>query len=71
MAWRMGRSTRQIKEDPNLLKPSPTTRVGVHQPAVRFVWKAVTLATDQQLVYVIVQDQTRSDQRSIATVRYR
>ena len=49
------------KEDQNLLKPvDPGNKGGAPiQLQVRaFVWKAVTLASDQQLVYIIVQDQT-------------
>jgi hypothetical protein len=47
------------KEDPNLLKPSDGNRIGepIQLQVRAFVWKAVTLASDQQLVYVIVQDQ--------------
>lgn len=48
------------KEDSNLLKPvdSNNSSGNLIQLQVRaFVWKAVTLASDQQLVYVIVQDQ--------------
>lgn len=48
------------REDPNLLKAVPITdeRIRPVQIQVRaFVWKAVTLASDHQLVYVIVQDQ--------------
>lgn len=51
-----------VKEDANLLKPLPPVdnRVDVvmslHTRA--FVWKAVTQPNDQQVVYVIVQDQT-------------
>jgi len=50
----------QSKEDPNLLKPVPNDQSGrlITLQVRAFVWKAVTLATDQQLVYVIVQDQT-------------
>ena len=46
-------------EDPNLRKPLPAGQSGTTvQLQVRaFVWKAVTLASDQQLVYVILQDQ--------------
>ena len=49
----------QQREDPNLLKPATGNQSGtIVQLQVRaFVWKAVTLASDQQLVYVIVQDQ--------------
>jgi hypothetical protein len=51
----------QEKEDPNLLKPvDPGNRIGtlITLQVRAFVWKAVTLASDQQLVYIIVQDQT-------------
>lgn len=46
-------------EDPNLLPPLPGNGTGriVKLQVRAFVWKAVTLATDHQLVYVIVQDQ--------------
>jgi hypothetical protein len=50
------------KEDANLLRPLPPSDkrvdvvLGLHTRA--FVWKAVTQANDQQVVYVIVQDQT-------------
>ncbi len=66
------------KEDVNLLKPVDP---GVNRPGgtlsqlqVRaFVWKAVTLASDQQLVYIIVQDQTLqpvSGAQGTATIRW-
>lgn len=51
----------QQKEDPNRLKPLPAPNNVAETPIqlqVRaFVWKAVTLASDQQLVYVIAQNQ--------------
>ncbi|MEW5940925.1 MAG: hypothetical protein AB1750_14745, partial [Chloroflexota bacterium] len=52
----------QIGEDPNLLKPVPDERTGgptilsIHVRA--FAWKAVALSNDQQLIFVVVQDQT-------------
>jgi hypothetical protein len=65
----------QIKEDPNLLKPLPDNEIGrlISLQVRAFVWKAVTLATDQQLVYVIVQDQTLQPvtaAQGTATVRW-
>jgi hypothetical protein len=51
-----------VKEDANLLQPAlPADKsfdvvLGLHTRA--FVWKAVTQTNDQQVVYVIVQDQT-------------
>lgn len=64
------------KEDPNLLNPvKGGTEIGaltqLHVSA--FVWKAVTLASDQQLVYVVVQDQNLqpvSGAQGTATVRW-
>jgi hypothetical protein len=64
------------KEDVNLLKPiDPGNRSGTTvQLQVRaFVWKAVTLASDQQLVYIIVQDQNLqpvSGAQGTATIRW-
>jgi hypothetical protein len=50
------------KEDVNLLKPVAFNEIGAERPvsiqAHAFSWKAVTLSTDQQLIYVVVQDQT-------------
>jgi hypothetical protein len=50
------------REDPNLLKalPPPNNNIGqiISIQARAFVWKAVTLASDQQLIYIIAQDQT-------------
>jgi len=65
----------QQKEDPNLLKPLPSNQSGTAvQLQVRaFVWKAVTLASDQQLVYIIVQDQNLqpiSGAQGLATIRW-
>lgn len=63
-------------EDVNLLRPAnPGDSSGnLVQLQVRaFVWKAVTLASDQQLVYIIVQDQTLqpvSGAQGTATVRW-
>lgn len=63
-------------EDPNLLKP---VQQGVQRgTAIRlqthaFVWKAVTLSSDQQMVYVIVQDQSLqpiSGAQGTATIRW-
>jgi hypothetical protein len=52
----------QIREDPGLLtavKPQDIIANPLNSIQVRaFVWKAVTLATDSQLIYIIVQDQT-------------
>lgn len=66
----------QQREDPNLLKPFVQgNQIGTPlQLQVRaFVWKAVTLASDQQLVYVIVQDQNLqpvSGAQGSATIRW-
>jgi hypothetical protein len=66
----------QQREDPNLLKPFVQgNQIGIPlQLQVRaFVWKAVTLASDQQLVYVIVQDQNLqpvSGAQGSATIRW-
>jgi hypothetical protein len=65
----------QQREDANLLKPVSSNQSGTAvQLQVRaFVWKAVTLATDQQLVYVIVQDQNLqpiSGAQGTATIRW-
>jgi len=52
----------QIGEDPTALAPAqpldgrPTSVYALRVNA--FCWKAVTLATDQQLIYITVQDQT-------------
>ncbi len=53
----------QLGEDPATLNPAPpldnTIIPSVQNLQVRaFAWKAVTLASDQQLIYIIVQDQT-------------
>ncbi len=51
----------QLAEDPGLLppvNPLDNTPAGVVSLQVRaFVWKAVTLAADSQLIFIIVQDQ--------------
>lgn len=51
----------KLREDPSLLlqvKPLDNTIQTVTNLHVRaFVWKAVTLATDSQMIYIIVQDQ--------------
>ena len=66
----------QQKEDANLLKPAqvnPIISTAVQLQVRAFVWKAVTLASDQQLVYVIVQDQNLrpiSNAQGTATVRW-
>jgi hypothetical protein len=67
----------QQKEDPNLLKPpvqgSQQIVTAVQLQVRAFVWKAVTLASDQQLVYIIVQDQNLqpvSNAQGTATVRW-
>lgn len=51
-----------IQEDPNLLTPvRPDDLAQVLSILARaFVWKAITLPTDTQTVYVVVQDQTLS-----------
>lgn len=53
----------KLRENPDLLKPVPPggevigpTILSIQARA--FVWKAVTLANDQQLIFVVVQDQT-------------
>jgi hypothetical protein len=50
-----------LGEDPGLLTPvkpiSETTTAIISLQVRAFVWKAVTLASDSQLVFVIVQDQ--------------
>ena len=65
------------KEDVNLLKPIPFNEIGAQIPlslqARAFSWKAVTLATDQQLIYIVVQDQTLqpiSGATGTATIRW-
>lgn len=63
------------REDPNLLAPVKNSETGrIIKLQVRaFVWKAVTLSNDQQLVYVIVQDQTLQPVSGVlgtATVRW-
>lgn len=63
------------REDPNLLKPATSNQSGtIVQLQVRaFVWKAVTLASDQQLIYVIVQDQNLqpvSNAQGTATIHW-
>lgn len=65
------------KEDVNLLKPVPFDEIGAQLPLSlqtrAFSWKAVTLATDQQLIYVVVQDQTLqpiSGAAGTATIRW-
>lgn len=65
----------QQKEDPNLLKAVDGNQRGtaIQLQARAFVWKAVTLASDQQLVYVIVQDQNLqpiSGAQGSATIRW-
>ena len=51
----------QLREDPGLLTPvkaqDKTTNTLSSIQVRAFVWKAVTLATDSQLIYIIVQDQ--------------
>lgn len=53
----------QLKEDPAALQPAPPLDARII-PTVEalqvhaFCWKAVTLASDQQLIYITVQDQT-------------
>jgi hypothetical protein len=65
----------QLREDPNKLLPVPPEQSGrlldlkVHP----FVWKAVTLASDSQLIYIIVQDQNLfavSNVQGLAVVRW-
>lgn len=65
------------KEDVNLLKPLPFDQIGAQAPlsikSHAFSWKAVTLSTDQQLIYVVVQDQTLqpiSGATGVATIRW-
>lgn len=66
----------QQGEDPSRLTPLPppdknVKAVQLHARA--FAWKAVTLASDQQLVYVIVQDQNLQpilNAQGTATVRW-
>lgn len=52
----------QKHEDVNLLKPLSFNEIGAQAPlAIKsraFIWKAVALASDQQLIYVVAQDQT-------------
>ena len=67
----------QEKEDVNLLKPLSFNEIGRQAPLAiqshAFSWKAITLSTDQQLIYVIVQDQTLqpvSGATGVATVRW-
>ena len=65
------------KEDVNLLKPISFNEIGEQTPlnikTRAFSWKAVTLASDQQLIYVLAQDQTLqpvSGATGTATVRW-
>ncbi len=67
----------RIGEDPNLLKPvidDPNTLPKVISLQARaFAWKAVTLSNDQQLIFVVVQDQTLlpvSGATGTATIRW-
>jgi hypothetical protein len=66
----------QQREDPNLLKPfvqGNQSGTAIQLQVRAFVWKAVTLASDQQLVYVIVQDQNLqpvSGAQGSATIRW-
>lgn len=53
----------KLRENPDLLKPVPPEGNLGAPPILSlqtraFVWKAVTLASDQQLIFVVVQDQT-------------
>lgn len=59
-----------IQEDPNLLTPvKPDNQIQVLSIQARaFVWKAITLPTDTQTVYVVVQDQTLSPVKDASTV---
>ena len=64
-------------EDPNLLRPVPPNQASDRQlinlQVRAFAWKAVTLSNDQQLIFVIVQDQTLqpvSGATGTATVRW-
>lgn len=52
----------KLGEDPALLPPVPPLSASIQPPILTlqvraFVWKAVTLSTDQQLIFLIVQDQ--------------
>jgi hypothetical protein len=52
----------KLGEDPSLLPPVPPLSAGFQPPILAlqvraFVWKAVTLSSDQQLIFLIVQDQ--------------
>ncbi len=65
----------KIGEDPNYLPPLPpgSTVKLIELHAHAFAWKAVTLATDQQLIYIIVQDQNLfpvNGAQGTATVRW-
>lgn len=67
----------QQKEDVNLLKPLTFNEIGAQTPlsikSRAFSWKAVTLSSDQQLIYVVVQDQTLqpiSGASGTATIRW-
>lgn len=65
-------------EDPNLLRAVPNENIGGQKIIVSlqvhaFAWKAVTLSSDQQLIFVIVQDQTLqpvSGAAGTATIRW-
>lgn len=67
----------QQKEDVNLLKPLTFNEIGAQAPlsikSRAFSWKAVTLSTDQQLIYIVVHDQTLqpiSGASGMATIRW-
>lgn len=52
----------RLGEDPGLLPPAPPLNAGIESPLIAlrvhaFTWKATTLASDDQTIYVIVQDQ--------------
>jgi hypothetical protein len=64
-------------EDPNLLRAVPNEQTGkrvlLSLQVRAFAWKAVTLSTDQQLIFVVVQDQTLqpvSGATGTATIRW-
>jgi len=60
-----------IREDANRLQPvkaenAPGDIKSIHTRA--FTWKAMTLANDQQMIYVVVQDQIRNPVAGATTV---
>ncbi len=68
----------KLKDDPSLLQAvQPSSNAPVAAPVISlqvraFVWKAVTLSNDQQVVYIIAQDQRNTAvSNAICTVNVR